>query len=287
MATPAAAAFYLPLDTASGPDPGPGSPSDRFATTRFAATALTRGPWSPDAQHAGPPAALLGRAVEQHAARTRPGARVVRTTFEVLRPVPIAEVTVSVRDAESGRNVGRVEAELRGPDQRVAMRATALLMRAEDAAAPEVDLPRAVPGPEECPEGSFPVRWDEGYHTAVEVRFASGSFTERGPAACWFRIRYPLVDGEETSGLCRTLIAADSGNGISGELEMSQYRYTNADLTLHLRRAPVGDWVGLQSRTTLDQAGIGLADSLVMDEKSMIGRAAQTLFVTPAADDRR
>jgi len=260
-------AFYLPLDAASG---------------RFAATGLTRGPWSPDAQHAGPPAALLGRAVEHHAARTRPGARVVRTTFEVLRPVPITEVTVAVRDAESGRSVGRVEAELRGPDRRVAIRATALLMRVEDAAAPEVDLPRPVAGPDECPVGSFPVSWDEGYHTAVEVRFASGSFTERGPAACWFRIRHPLVADEETSGLCRTLIAADSGNGIAGELDMSRYRYTNADLTVHLRRPPVGDWVGLSSRTTLDQAGIGLTDTLLMDEKSVIGRAAQTLFVSPA-----
>ncbi|MEW2121569.1 hypothetical protein AB0945_41840 [Streptomyces sp. NPDC005474] len=35
-------------------------------------------------------------------------------------------------------------------------------------------------------------------------------------------------------------------------------------------------------RTTLDHSGIGLTDTLLMDEKSMIGRAAQTLFVTPA-----
>lgn len=263
MAT--AEAFYLP-----GPD------------GRFTATVLTRGPWSPDAQHAGPPAALLGRAAERFTAEQRPGARVVRMTFEILRPVPLAEVAVAVRAAEAGRNVGRVEAELRLADGRVAMRATALLMRAEDGSAPGVDQPLPCPGPHEAPEGSFPVRWDEGYHTAMEVRFVDGSFTERGPATCWFRPRYPLVAGEPTSGLCRTLIAADSGNGISGELDMSRYRYTNADLTVHLRRPPVGDWVGLSSRTTLDPAGIGLADTLLLDEKSTIGRAAQTLFVTPA-----
>jgi hypothetical protein len=279
MAT--SAAFYLPLDAEADAD-GAASAADAVRTERFAATGLTRGPWSADAQHAGPPAALLGRAVESYAAAHRPGARVVRLTFEVLRPVPIAEVSVSVRPAESGRNVGRVEAELRGPDGRVAMRTTALLMRAEDGAAPDVDLPRPAPGPYEAPEGAFPVRWEEGYHTAMEVRFSSGSFTERGPATCWFRMRHPLVAGEETSGLCRTLVAADSGNGISGEIDMALYRYTNADLTVHLRRAPLGEWVGLQSRTTLDQAGIGLTDTLLMDEKSMIGRAAQTLFVSPA-----
>ena len=170
---------------------------------------------------------------------------------------------------------------LRGPDGKVAMRATALRMRTVDGAAPEIDVPRPTAAPEETPEGSFPVRWDEGYHTAMEVRFAAGSFTEPGPAACWFRMRHPLVADEETSGLCRVLTAADSGNGISGELDITRFRYVNADLTVHLRRAPISEWVGLDSRTTIDQAGVGLTDSLLMDEKSMIGRAAQTLFVAP------
>ncbi len=30
---------------------------------RYVATELTRGPWDPGAQHAGPPAALLGREI--------------------------------------------------------------------------------------------------------------------------------------------------------------------------------------------------------------------------------
>jgi len=52
----------------------------------FVPTELTRGPWDPDAQHAGPPAALLGREIERHAAGadgTNP-TRVGRITFEIL-----------------------------------------------------------------------------------------------------------------------------------------------------------------------------------------------------------
>ena len=45
--------------------------------TSFVATELTRGPWDPGAQHAGPPAALLGREIERLAGRRgvpgRPG----------------------------------------------------------------------------------------------------------------------------------------------------------------------------------------------------------------------
>jgi hypothetical protein len=256
-----AEAFYLPL----GED-------------RYAATALTRGPWNQDTQHAGPPSALLGRAVEQ-LPDARPGFRVARMTFEILRPVPIAELTVSTRLAEAGRSVERIEAALTGPDGRVAIRATALRIRTEDGAAPEVGQPLSVPGPDDSPPSPFPVPWAEGYHTAVDTRFASGGFTEPGPAVCWFRLRQPLVAGEEPSGLCRVLVAADSGNGISSELDITRHMYINPDLSVHLHRHPVGEWIGLDARTTIDQSGIGLATSRLLDEKSVIGRAAQSLYV--------
>ncbi|MEZ0069443.1 hypothetical protein ABIA32_005487 [Streptacidiphilus sp. MAP12-20] len=259
-----AEAFYLPL-----------------GENRFTATFATRGPWSPDSQHAGPPAALLGRAVERRPG-AREGFRVVRMTFEILRPVPVGEVTVTVRDAEAGRSVERVDAELRSADGKLAMRASALRMRV---AGPDADLPLTepqlpVPGPDESTVKPFPVPWDEGYHTAMELRFAHGSFLEPGPAAGWFRMRLPLVADEEPSGLARVLIAADSGNGISGELDIRRHVYVNPDLTVHLRRPPVGEWVGLDARTSVDQAGIGLADAVLMDEKAVIGRSAQSLFIS-------
>ncbi|WP_042377946.1 thioesterase family protein [Streptacidiphilus melanogenes] len=260
-----ASAFFLPL-----------------GEQRFAATAATRGPWSPDSQHAGPPAALLGRAVERREG-AREGFRVVRMTFEILRPVPLGEVSVAVREAETGRSVERVEAELRTAEGKVAVRAQALRIRvgepAELADLPTIESPLAVPGPEQSAAQVFPMPWDEGYHTAMEMRFAHGSATERGPAAAWFRMRLPLVADEETSGLCRVLIAADSGNGISGTLDFRRHTYVNPDLSVHLRRPPEGEWVGLDAQTSVDQAGIGLADALLLDEKGVIGRSAQSLFI--------
>jgi hypothetical protein len=76
----------------------------------FSATELTRGPWDPGAQHAGPPAALLGRALEQlpEAAEFQ----ISRLTYEILRSIPIAPVTVVARIVRPGRRVQMVEAEL-------------------------------------------------------------------------------------------------------------------------------------------------------------------------------
>jgi hypothetical protein len=49
----------------------------------FAATGLTRGPWDPDAQHAGPPGALLAREIER--CEPTDGKQVARITLEILR----------------------------------------------------------------------------------------------------------------------------------------------------------------------------------------------------------
>ena len=49
---------------------------------RYVPTELTRGPWSADAQHGGPPAALLGTILE--ATERRDDSIIVRATFELL-----------------------------------------------------------------------------------------------------------------------------------------------------------------------------------------------------------
>src|SRR5688500_19564376 len=77
-------------------------------------TELTRGPWDPNAQHAGPPSALLARALEL--CEPREGMRVARVTVEILAPVPIAPASVSVRLVRPGKSVELLEASLEGLD---------------------------------------------------------------------------------------------------------------------------------------------------------------------------
>jgi hypothetical protein len=249
-------AFYLPL--------GDG---------RFESTEHTRGPWDAGSQHAGPPAALLGRAVESVAP---PGMRVARLTYEIARPVPIATLEVTVRVTRQGRGVTLVEAAI-DPF----MRCSALLIRAGEDLVPAATPPVAVHLDGATAKPLYPTTHDIGYHTAMEFRFSEGSFLERGPATAWLRMRESLVDGEAPSPLSRVLVAADSGNGISNELELSRFLFVNADLTVHLLRHPVGEWVCLRSATAIDAAGIGLADTALHDQHGPIGRSAQSLFVAP------
>ena len=125
----------------------------------------------------------------------------------------------------------------------------------------------------------FPSVHERGYHTAMEYRWAHGSFAEPGPAVCWMRMLHPLVDGEEASPLQRVLIAADSGNGISSTLDYDRFIFINVDLTVHLHRMPAGEWVCLDSVTVPEPTGVGLTDTVLFDERGPIGLAAQTLHI--------
>ena len=113
----------------------------------------------------------------------------------------------------------------------------------------------------------------------VEYRFVEGSFVEPGPATVWMRSRVPLIAGEAISPLGRMLVVADSGNGVSATLDWRRFLFINVDLTVHLHRHPIGEWVCLDAVTLPQGDGIGLADTALWDEKGPIGRAAQTLLV--------
>lgn len=251
----------------------------QVAGDRFEATEYTRGPWDPRAQHAGPPAALLARAVERRSG-ARVDMRVARLTFDIARPVPIAALTVTTRVVRSGRSVEVVEAEVNPDGGSPAMRVTALLIRTASAAAPAVKAGFRPPGPDAASQRPFfPVPYEDGYHTGMETRFVSGEFVTQGPATCWMRMRVPLVEGETPSALSRVLVAADSGNGISNMLDFRDHLFVNPDLTVHLYRYPEGEWVCLDARTSIDTDGIGFADTALFDEAGVIGRGVQSLFV--------
>ncbi len=244
----------------------------QVADDRFESTDYTRGPWDPKAQHAGPPAALLGRAVEKLAPV---GMRIARLTYEIARPVPIETLTVTSVLRREGRNVAVIDAAAEPY-----MRCTALLIRVREEAAPDLGAPP--PSFDEAiSKPFFNVQYDIGYHSAMEVRFTSGAFTERGPAVAWMRPRIELVQGEQLSPLQRVLVAADSGNGVSNVLDIREHVFINPDLTVHLLRYPQDDWVCLEAATLIDGDGIGLADTALFDRHGRIGRGVQSLFVNP------
>ena len=206
----------------------------------------------------------------------------MRITYEILRPVPIAPLTVQAGVARGGRSVEMVEGELLH-DGTPVIRARGWRIRTT---ALDLDVDAAGDDPPAAPsEGAerpfFPTGVDVGYHRAMDVRFLSGGFTEPGPARAWMRMRVQLVQGEEPTPLARVLAAADSGNGVSAPLDFRRWVFINTDLSVTLRREPRGEWVCLDAVTWAEPDGTGTSDTALYDEEGFIGRASQALLVAP------
>ena len=249
----------------------------------FVPTDLTRGPWSPDAQHGGPPAALVVRAVS---AVDAPAPMVVtRATFELLRPVPLAPLRVTTTVLRPGRKVQLVGASVVTVDGDVeVVRATVLRVRSSSLPLPaDVGVDEGRPDvPDEVAGDGFPMAVDTSlrhfHRDAMEIRPVAGGFDRPGPATAWFRLRVPVVEGEEPSGLERVAATADFGNGLSWVLPPG-WQFINPDLTVHLLREPVGEWVCLASRTLPTDGGVGMAESALYDSAGRVGRSAQSLLL--------
>ena len=243
---------------------------------RFASTTDTAGPWDPAFQHAGPPAALLGRALER--CEPRDGFVLARCTYEILRAVPVADVAVAARVVRPGRSVELLEGELTVDGEVVmSVRAWRVLRASAPTVADDPPVPARPAAATPLPPGleSF------GYGRAVELRFAVGGWTEPGPATVWTRLRVPLVAGEEPTGLQRLLAVADSGNGVSAVLPLDRWLFINTELTVHLRREPRGEWICLDAETAITEGGAGLTRSTLSDDGGVVGNGAQSLLVTP------
>ena len=265
----------------SVPDELPGWAYDNVEGTTFESTGLTRGPWDPGHQHAGPPIALAARALDRVAGALGM-THVARLTASLWRPIPIAPLNLETAIDYAGRNVAHLSASLSSGERELA-RFSAVVQREhpfERHGLPEMDAVGSTPAdPEACAESRFPIRADGGgYQELVEMRTARGRMWN-GPSAVWFRLRHALVRGDAPGPLERVAVAADSGNGISAVLDFRRFTFVNSDLTINLLRPAHGEWVCIDAQTFVGPSGGGLAESRIFDRDGLIGRATQSLVV--------
>ena len=242
---------------------------------------FTRGPWRPDAQHGGPPSALLAHLCEPLVTSDE---FLSQIEIELLRPVPLTALSTLVNRRQVSGRVARIDAQLVSEGQPVA-RASALVLATTTLSTPDWSAPQG-PATEPPPPGATvdPPRWASGdvttYHrNAVEHRFTEGSFRDPGPAVDWMRLRLPLIAGEETTGLERLAAAADFGSGISAVYGADATEgLINANLAIACYRPLVGEWVSLDAHTHVGAQGTGLGITHLGDGSGLVGVATQSLL---------
>ena len=245
--------------------------------------ALSRSPWSTNALHGGPVAALLGGTLD--ALDAPHGFHPGRFTLELLRPVPVEPLRVSTVVVRPGRRVRLLHASLADSSNLVLATATLQQIRIESGCGPasEANPTHLTPDRlDDTPSAEmvWPVDHVAFHSHATEHR--SHQESSLGPRMQWIRVTSPLFEGQPLTPYQRALAAADFVNGISNEVTFEQFSFINPDLTVILHRRPRGEWICLDARTTGHGEGIGTAVATLFDEEGEIGLAAQTLLFTSA-----
>ncbi len=262
------------------------------------------GPWDPRALHGGAPAALIAAAFE----RVEPGSqlRIARLGFELLRPIPLAPLTLTTRIVRPGRRVQELAAELSadlGDGPQLVCRASALRVQEVSpdvaAAAARSPDPAARRSPEQrqtphrrigCPRPSRASRYASRSTTPSATSFAASAMEMRwldDPRAARPGAR---VDAPAPSAADRP--TADAAGAAGRDRRLRQRRQRRAavralpvhqrrphDRTCSARRAASGS--GSTRARCCTAAAAGLAESILHDVHGPVGRAFQTLVVQP------
>jgi hypothetical protein len=235
------------------------------------------GPWDAGMQHGSAPAALVVWAAE--AILTREPMHIARVTIDLMRPVPVAPLTIETEVLREGRKIQLCAVRLLAGDV-VMVGASVLKIKTQALTLPPevADLRIELPGPDQIHDQQ-PDFSSSPFVTGISVRAARGRFGVPGPGAIWYRVDRPLVEGAPVSQAMRAVVAADFCNATAATLDFRQWTFINADLTVSFARQPVGAWILLDGESWIGPDGAGLAMARLADERGYFGRAIQSLVI--------
>jgi hypothetical protein len=253
----------------------------RASNDWFVGNGASRGPWSADACHAGPVAAVIARALERVVLEKQ----LTRLTISFRRSIPISGFRVDAEIERDGRSTSTAIATLRDEDDRICATASSLhLVTHSYANLPSASVPQ--PSFEDAESGHFAMK--RALHdlpffgSGIEVAYPPGETADPGPTTLWMRT-IPIVEDEIPSPFQLLCPIADCGNGISRNAETTEVSFVNADLTVAAYRLPESDWIASQAISIWQSSGIGISQAILFDRFGSIGTALQTLVVRPVA----
>jgi hypothetical protein len=242
----------------------------------FGPTVHTGGAWKESEQHISPLNGLLVHAVERQL--PAPGLAISRVCVDILGVIGMVDFEVQVRVLRPGRTVELVESTAVADGRPVAV-ARIWRLRIGDTSAVAGGVGPSMPPPADLPRHPLAEVWPGGYIAGLDMRAVA--MPEPGRGRIWLRTPVALVEGEPVSPLARFIGLVDTANGVAVRQDPRGWAFPNLDLTIHLFRQPVGEWVGLDTTVVFGSAGQGLTSSALHDENGPVGRAEQILTVRP------
>lgn len=252
----------------------------------FVGTEATRGSWHDNGQSGGAVLALLGHVVEDVPSLTPMS--LSRLTVDIVRPVPTGErLQIDTSIVREGKKIQVLELTVTTPGTEH-VRARALRLRDADLREHEAmpvsttaaNPAAALPPPEAMPRVGDQPGGADFLRLAVEMRRSTDSDT--GQHGLWLRLLLPVVAGEPVRPTSLAALPMDCVNLIGVPLERSRATAINADVSGHVARYPVGEWIALVGNTWFAQAvGHGTSVGLMCDADGVFGVTSTSQLVQP------
>jgi hypothetical protein len=242
----------------------------------FVGTGCTKGSWHANGQSGGAVLSLLGHVLED--VPTLAPMSLSRLTVDIVRPVPVGErLWVEQVVVREGKRIQVVDSVLRSADAEL-VRARALRIRDADLTSVEElppsstdDDPAArLPPPEELHGVSDAPGVADFLRFGAELRRTLDPLD--GVHGAWVRLRVPVVAGEPVRATSRVALPMDCVNLLGVPRITPQLSAINADVSAHVVRAPVGEWVALVGSTRFAHAvGHGVSMATLSDAQGVFG----------------
>jgi hypothetical protein len=251
----------------------------------YVGTILTQGGWDPAVANGGTVLALVGQVLD--AVPTLVPMTVGRFTADLHRPVPIGtHLRVEPTILREGKKLQVVLLRVLVGDVEH-LRVTALRLRDEDVDAGDLaSTTDARPGdalvaPDQARDLRDLTRENvPGFLRAVDMRRAT---TLDGSAiGAWLRLEVPVVAGEATTPTARLAAVFDYANLIGMDDHPQQVSLINPDVTAHVLRPPVGEWVAITGTTRFNPAmGRGLSLAEFSDTEGVFAVGSTSQLIQP------
>jgi acyl-CoA thioesterase len=243
---------------------------------------MTGGPWGQTmgGQVVG---GLLGWALDRHGDDDLQPARL---TVDLLRPVPIAPVSVETSIQREGRRIKLVDAALLQNGQVVA-RASALFLRRS--AEPEGQVWSAPVAMPPLPAKSDPLEAEVPFGIWTASATSNTGTAGMPPLEweqpgvqkfAWTRMFRPMVAGHPLTPFTRAAFAGDIISSLT-HWSTAGLRYINADYTVAISRLPEGEYIGLAAQSYYGNDGVGAGSATLFDSAGPIGTGTALALAQP------
>ena len=239
----------------------------RIDSHTFEPTRNAVGPWDAGLLFGGVPAGLAVHEVERQVGTTDWAA--ARITTDLVRPAPLAPLSVDVDVIRQGARAVVATASIRGGEKLVT-RSSLLLIPGQSGAVRKLGA-----GNGDAPATHEPTIVRTPHHSIFEVLEMRAGDIRADSNRGWARLNAGVVAGESTSDLARAAVVADLAAGMSNT-RAGSVEFINADVSLFLERVPSGEWFRLDLERPDLGSEIAVAEATIGDESGPAGRAVMT-----------